>query len=404
MSKITELRDKRNGIWEQAKAFLDSHRAENQILSAEDNATYERMEKDVVALGHEIERYERQETIDRELAAPTQAPLTRKPGAEKESEVKNVGTKSEVYNKSFWNTLKLTPNRVTPELHNALQVGADSEGGYLVPDTYEYQLLEALGDYNIVRPVAHIFRTGPGDRKIPIVASKGTASWVDEEGLIPESDDSFGLLSLSAYKMGTMIKVSEELLVDSVFDLSSYFIREFSRRLGEKEEQAFLTGTGIGRPMGIFHATQGGEVGKTTASASTITIDELIDLYYSLKQAYRGRAMWMMNESTVKLIRKLKDGNGNYIWSPGIKEGEVDMLMGKRVLTSVNIDEVAAGASTIAFGDYSNYWVADRQGIIFRRLNELYATTGQVGFLATKRCDGRLIMREAVKILKMKAN
>ena len=112
----------------------------------------------------------------------------------------------------------------------------------------------------------------------------------------------------------------------------------------------------------------------------------------------------MMNETTVKAIRKLKDATGNYLWTPGLKEGENDMLLGKRLLTSVYIPELAAGNRTIAFGDFSNYWIGDRQGVSFKRLNELYAVTGQVGFLATQRVDGRLVMPEAVKILKQKAS
>ena len=111
----------------------------------------------------------------------------------------------------------------------------------------------------------------------------------------------------------------------------------------------------------------------------------------------------MMNETTVKAIRKLKDANGNYLWAPGLKDGETDTLLGKKLLTSVYIPELATGNRTIAFGDFSNYWIGDRQGISFKRLNELYAVTGLVGFLATQRVDGRLVMREAVKLLKQKA-
>ncbi len=188
-----------------------------------------------------------------------------------------------------------------------------------------------------------------------------------------------------------------------MFNLEAYFSQEFGRRLGSKEEQAFLIGDGTGKPSGIFDAALGGETGVTAASATAISADELIDLYYSLKNAYRSSAVWMMNETTVKAIRKLKDANGNYLWAPGLKDGETDTLLGKKLLTSVYIPELATGNRTIAFGDFSNYWIGDRQGISFKRLNELYAVTGQVGFLATQRVDGRLVMREAVKLLKQKA-
>ena len=200
-----------------------------------------------------------------------------------------------------------------------------------------------------------------------------------------------------------MVKISDELLADSVFDLESYFAREIARRIGTKEEQAFMVGDGTGKPAGIFTPAIGGEIGITTGGASAITADEILDLYYSLKPAYRDKANWIMNETTVKALRKLKDSTGNYLWAPALKQGEVDTLLGKKLYTSVYAPEIAAGARTIAFGDYSNYWIADRQGVSMKRLNELYAVTGQVGFLATKRVDGRVVMSEGIKLLCQKA-
>ena len=289
------------------------------------------------------------------------------------------------------------------EVLNALQVGTDSEGGYLVPDEFERTLVEALEEQNIFRSLAHVIQTSSGDRKIPVVASKGTASWVDEEGTIPESDDAFSQVSIGAYKLGTMIKVSEELLADSVFDLESYISREFARRIGNKEEEAFFTGDGSGKPLGVLAATGGAQTGVTAASATAITADELMDLYYSLRAPYRKSSVFLMNDSTVKAVRKLKDANGQYLWQPSLSAGTPDTLMGRPVYTSAYMPALAAGAKGVLFGDLSYYWVSDRQGRSFKRLGELYAPTGQVGFLATQRVDGRLILPEAVKILQQKA-
>ena len=290
----------------------------------------------------------------------------------------------------------------SPEVMNALQVGTDSEGGYLVPDEFERTLVEALEEQNIFRVLAHVIQTSSGDRKIPVVASKGTASWVDEEGAIPESDDSFGQVSIGAYKLGTMIKVSEELLNDSVFDLESYISREFARRIGNKEEEAFFTGDGKGKPLGVLADTGGAEVGVTAAAAGAFTADEVFDLFYSLKAPYRKSAVFLMNDASVKALRKLKDSNGQYLWQPSLTAATPDTLMGRPVYTSAFMPGLAAGAKSILFGDLSYYWVADRQGRSFRRLGELYAPTGQVGFLATQRVDGKLVLAEAVKVLQQK--
>jgi HK97 family phage major capsid protein len=400
MNKTLELREKRAKAWEAAKAFLDTKRGENGLISAEDNTVYEKMEADVVALGKEIDRLERQEALDRELSKPLNAPLTEKPVVPAKDNSK-TGRASDEYKKSFWNALRSkTPNF---EVLNALQIGTDSEGGYLVPDEYERKLIEALEEENVFRKLAHVIQTSSGDRKIPIVSTKGTASWIEEEGAIPESDDVFGQTSIGAFKLGTMIKVSEELLRDSVFDLPGYIAREFGRRIGNKEEDAFFNGDGSGKPTGIFNATGGAQVGVTTAAATAISADEVIDLFYSLRSPYRKNAVFVTNEATVKSIRKLKDGHGQYIWQPSLQAGSTDTILGKKIVTSAYVPETAAGAKTIAFGDFSFYWIADRQGRSFKRLNELYATTGQVGFLATQRLDGKLILSEAIKVLQQKA-
>ena len=399
MNQIQELREKRAKAWDAAKAFLDTKRGVDGLLSAEDVATYEKMETDVVNLGKEIDRLERQAALDAELSKPTTDPLTSKP-AQTNTELK-TGRATAEYKKAFWNAIRAKNPR--PEILNALVEGTDSEGGYLVPDEFEHTLVQKLTDANVLRPLCHVIQTSYGDRKIPVVASKGTADWVDEEGTYPLSDDSFSQVVLGAYKVATMIKVSEELLSDSVFDIEAYVSEQFGKRIGDKEEDAFLNGNGVSKPTGIFNATGGAEVGITTASATAITGDELIDLVYSLRAPYRKSAVFVLNDTTVKLLRKLKDGEGQYLWRPGITENAPDTILGHRIVTSEFMPGVAAGNKSIAFGDFSYYWIADRQGRTFKRLNELYATTGQIGFLASQRLDGKLILPEAIKVLQQKA-
>ena len=399
MNQIQELREKRAKAWDAAKAFLDTKRGSDGLLAAEDVTTYEKMEADVVNLGKEIDRLERQAALDAELNKPTTDPLTSKP-TQAGSDQK-TGRASDAYKKAFWNAIRSKTPR--PEILNALQEGTDSEGGYLVPDEFERTLVQKLTAANVLRPLCHVIQTSYGDRKIPVVASKGTADWVDEEGTYPLSDDTFSPVVLGAYKLATMIKVSEELLSDSVFDIEGYVSEQFGKRIGDKEEDAFLTGNGVSKPIGILHTTGGAEVGVTTAGVAAITGDELIDLVYSLRAPYRKSAVFVLNDTTVKLLRKLKDGDGQYLWRPGITENAPDTILGHRIVTSEFMPGVSAGNKSIAFGDFSYYWIADRQGRTFKRLNELYATTGQIGFLASQRLDGKLILPEAIKVLQQKA-
>lgn len=400
MSKINELRAQRAKTWEQTKAFLDSHRSDKGVLTAEDTATYEKMEQEIVDLGREIERQERLDAFERELNTPVNTPITQKPDTAKVDT--KTGRASDAYKKAFWAQARTKGGMLTAEIRNALQEGVDSEGGYLVPDEFEQTLVQSLEAENVVRSLAHVITTASGSHKIPIVATKGTAAWVDEEGTIPEGDDAFGQQLIGAHKVATMIKVSEELLNDSAFDLEKYFQDEFARRIGAKEEEAFIVGNGSKKPTGILNATGGAEVGVTANSATAITADEIIDLYYSVKAPYRKNAVWILNDSTVRAVRKLKDANGQYLWQPALHEGEHETLMGKAILTSPYVPEIAAGAKVIMFGDLSFYWIGDRQGITFKRLNERYADMGQVGFLASHRVDGKLVLPEAVKVLQMK--
>ena len=396
---INELRTKRATAWDAAKAFLDSHRNDKGVLSAEDDATYSRMESEITDLGKEISRMERLEAMDKEMSRATSTPLTAKPEAPKAETTS--GRASDAYKDAFWNHAR---KRDSYEIRNALQVGTDTEGGYLVPDTFEKKLITTLEEENVIRKHAHVFTTSSGSHKIPVVSTRGTAAWVDEEGQIPESDDAFGQQLIGAHKISTLIKVSEELLNDSAFDLENYFATEFARRIGNAEEAAFLTGNGSGKPTGILADIGGAEIGVTAASETAITADEIIDLFYSLKSPYRKKAIWVLNDRTIKAIRKLKDSNGQYLWQPALHEGEYDTILGKRIYTSPFAPEIGAGAKTIAFGDFSYYWIGDRQGIAFKRLNERYAETGQVGFLASKRVDAKLVLPEAIKVLQQKGS
>ena len=174
MSKILDLRQKRSDVWDKAKAFLDERSGENGLMSGEDTAIYERMEQEVVDLGHAIEREERAAEIERELNAPVRPALTSRPLRAPET---RQGVASDAYKNAFWAHMRNLDRR-SPEVRDALQVGTLSEGGYTVPDEFEHQLIQGLEEENIMRGLVHKITTSSGDRKIPLVTSKGAASWI----------------------------------------------------------------------------------------------------------------------------------------------------------------------------------------------------------------------------------
>ena len=393
MNTILELREKRSKIWNTAKEFLDQKRGADGIVPPEAAAEYDKMETDMVALGKEIERLERQQAYDLELSRPTSLPITNAPT---KPEAPKTGRASNEYKEDFSRHL-----HGKALLHNVMTEGVDADGGYLVPTEFENQIVSGLDEANIIRSLAKVITTS-SERKIPLAASHSVATWTAENGAYTESNPTFGQTQIDAFKLTDLVKVSTELLQDNMFDLESYIAQEFARAFGIAEEQAFCVGTGTGQPTGIFTAN-GGQVGVTANSATAITVDNVLDLVYSLKSPYRRNAVFLMNDATVSLLRKLKDSNGAYLWQPSVQAGQPDRLIGYPIYTSPYVPAVAADAFVIAFGDYKNYWIADRQGRTVQRLNELYSTNGQVGFIATERVDGKVILAEGIKLLKMAA-
>lgn len=397
MNKILELREKRTKAWEAAKAFLDTKRGANGLVSEEDTATYDKMEADVLALGREIDRLEKQAALDLELSKPTSVPLTGKPSTGVQDEAPKTGRASDAYKRSMLDALRSNFRRVS----DILQEGVDADGGYLVPVEYDDRLIESLREENIFRDFATVIKTG-GERKINIAASTPAAAWIEEGGALTFGDATFDQINLDAHKLHVAVKVTEELLYDNVFQLENYILEKFAKALANAEEDAFLNGDGVGKPLGIFAETGGGQVGVTTASPTAITADEVINLIYALKRPYRKEAKFIVNDQTLAVLRKLKDGNGAYMWQPSLQAGEPDRLLGYPIYTSAFVPVIAAGKPVMAFGDFSYYNIGDRGPRSFQELKELYAGNGMVGFVAKERVDGKLVLPEAVQILKMK--
>ena len=411
MNKILELRNKRNTLWEQTKNFLEDHRDENGLVPASALEQYDKMTADVKSLGDEIKRLEDQMAMDAALSAPTSTPVQMAPAAAKKPVVSPTAT--EEYSKHFWDAMR---GKFTNDTATGLSVGTDEKGGYTVPDEFERRLVQALEENNIFRTLAHTIRTNSGTRTIPIASEYGEAAWIEEGTAIPESDMTFSVQTLSAFKMGSMIRVSNELLHDSAFDIASYIAQRLGRRFGNCEENAFINGTGVSQnpavtasqPTGILTSLTNAAV--TTENAATITFDDVYKLFYGLKGPYRQKAKFLCNETVLLQLMLLKDGNGRYLWKPGLEIGKPDTVLGHEIYTSTympaitNVPATDAGKKVLLFGDFDYYWIADRTNRSMKRLDELYAVNDQVGFLGTQRVDGKLILPEAMQVLKLGAN
>jgi HK97 family phage major capsid protein len=364
---IRDLIEKRAKAWEAAKAFVDSHENENGVLSVEDNATYERMEKEIESLTVAIDRKQRAEQREVQLSRPVNSPLTARPGATQTGDEK-TGRATDEYRKAMLDALRSNFRQVS----NVLQEGVDADGGYLVPEEYDRRLIDVLEEENIMRALGTKIVTS-GEHKINVAATKPAAAWIEEGGALQFGDAAFEQKILDAFKLHVAIKVTEELLYDNAFGLEDYIITQFGRALANAEEDAFLNGDGSGKPTGIFDAKNGGQVLGTLTAA--LKSDDLLDLVYGLKRPYRKRASFVLNDATLAQIRKLKDNNGAYVWQPSYQAGEPDRVLGYEVHTSAYAPE-----DGIAFGDYSYYNIGDRGSRSFKQLNELFAGNGMIGY------------------------
>jgi HK97 family phage major capsid protein len=394
---VQELIAKRAKAWEAAKSFLDAHRGENGILSAADGETYDRMEKEITDLTKEIDRLNRQAAIEAQLNQPTSSPLSSQPngtGANREKK----GRASDQYAKDMLTAMRTNFHQVS----DILQEGVDADGGYLVPEEWDSRLIDVLNEENIMRGLATQITTS-GEHKINIAGAKPTAAWIEEGGALQFTDAKFGQKILDAHKLHVAVKVTEELLYDSMFDLASYITTQFGIAIANAEEDAFLNGDGQGKPTGIFDATNGGTVAKTLTGTKLGT-DDVLDLVYALKRPYRKKASFIMNDQTLAALRKLKDNNGSYIWQPSYQAGEPDRLLGYSVHTSAYAPELAADKPVMAFGDFSYYNIGDRGTRSMQELRELFAGNGMIGYVAKERVDGLLVLPEAVQIMKAGAS
>lgn len=291
-----------------------------------------------------------------------------------------------------------------------LQEGTASEGGYLVPARYSNQIVTALKDMSILRMAgARVLRVSGSDSfKVPTVTSTAAAVLTSENQAFDEAEPTFAEIEFKPYKYTRLAKVSDELLLDSRFDVvDQVLIPDYAQAFAAAENQAFTLGTGSSQPQGLVAgATQLTDTGTSQAFGA----DDVITLYHKLNYLYRQRAVWLMHDLTAKVVRTFKDAtSGQYLWQPGLQAGTPDRLLGRPVYTLNVMDSLTgssgqtAGKKFLAFCDPAYFWIVDFGLESIRRLDELYASMGQVGFRAYRRVDSHIMLQEAIQVMKVKA-
>lgn len=381
---IEETRQAYAKTLDTAKAFLADHKQADGTLSAEDDAKYASLEETLTKLKAQVVREEKLEKMEEEISVMDKKQAAKVLTSTPESPIAAEETKVSDYATAFTDALKSGFRAITDDLNE----GVDSEGGYLVPEELDSRLIEKLEEGTVMRQLATVITT-TGTHKINIAGDQPDAAWADEGEKVDWGTGTFDQITLDAYKLQVGIRVTDELLQDNAFNLETYITDTFAQKLAAAEEDAFLNGAADAKtPTGVFTA------GTQAATTSELTGDDILTLIYALKRPYRSNAAFIMNDKTLLAVRELKDKNDQYLWQPSYQEGEPARILGYPVYTSGSAPEDA-----IAFGDFSYYNIADRQGRTMLALRERFADEGYVGYIARERVDGNLTLPEAVQIL-----
>lgn len=453
---LKEMQDKRHGLAKNAREILSKAESEGREMTAEDRSTFDKLDAEITELDGDIGRAKRSAQLGDAPAAPGAGEFEHETDEQREAQnraeaariadfreqhgrdpeaaelagLSGVGSQRQIardlaeyraltyggqpqnadeFRQAFYKylTVRNLAAEFGADEHRVLSTATNAAGGYIVPATFEKTLLTRARDFGVMRELATVITTTTGETITqPAEDTHGTAAWLATNAAYTESDEAFQQITLSAYKAGTLMRVAEELLQDSAFDLEAYIAQQFAARIGILENTAYVVGNGTGKPTGItvsapvgYTLPTGNTVGFTTAGA----VDGLLELYHSVIQAYRNRGVWLMRDATVLGIRKLKDTTGQYLWQPGISVDRPDTLLGRPLYTDPDMPAMAANAKAVLFGDFSYYTIRDVAGVGIQRLNELYAANGQVGYRAYHRTEGKLVNTDAVKALAMSA-
>lgn len=394
---IKELLEKRARCFEQMKE-INSRADDKGNLRAEDDEQFSKLNTEYDELTAQIEKAEGNEKRSK-MMKEKESQLEKTRGTKTVEDHVDEKRQSSDYSEAYWRVYRAARHEMPdPEdlrTLRALKIGDDSKGGYLAPAEFEAEVISKFREDNIMRQVATVVQSG-SDRNIPVERDLPTFSYIPEEGTYPTTDSKWGLLAMKAWKIGGIIKVSEELLVDAYFNLPSYLSGQMGDAGAEAEEENFIAGDGNNKPEGIL---QGGTLGKETSAVDDFTVDELLEMYHSVHRRYRNRGIVMFNDATALKLRKKKYGDGHYIWQPALVAGEPDRIMNRPVAISEFMPSLGTGNKFLAFGDMRYYRVMDRIGLSIQRLDEKYADTGQIGFKGYLRNDGKLLRPDAVKYM-----
>lgn len=406
MSKLKELRDQRGKLIHDMRGILDKAESEKRSLTAEESATYDNLVAQQDELRGQIEREERQVELERQIASES---LRNADNAKHVTAGGTADPEADVRSAAFHKLIVDGHRSLNDAEVRALQADSDTAGGFIVaPEQFVSGLIKNIDDMVFIRQRATKYRlpTAASLGVATLAADPDDADWTTE--LATGNEDSamsFGKRELKPHPVAKRLKMSNKLL-RMASGVDALVRARLAYKFGITQEKAFLTGTGVNQPLGVFTASSDGvttardvSTGNTTTS---VTFDGLINAKFSLKGQYWRRADWMFHRDVLKQITKLKDGDGQYMWRESVREGEPDRLLGRPVMMSEYApNTLTTGLYVGILGDFSNYWIADALDMQIQVLKELYAETNQTGFIARLETDGMPTLAEAFVRVKL---
>lgn len=402
---LNKLLERRASLWSAATTHLDEVEARGEE-SAEEAQKWSAMSADLDKLDERIEDVRKKsarEADHKRSIADLGGDVPSVPTEDRQSGDELLASAFRSYLTSSYEDMPAEHRQALAE-RRALATGTDSAGGYLVPESWANSIIEVMAQFSGARQVATVIPTSSGEAlnypKVDETSTKGER--IGENVAASEGDPAFTNVTLEAHIYSSkMVRIPFTLLQDNAFNLEGWLPGALGSRIGRIQNEEFTTGAGTsGIPEGFV---TGATTAVTAASATAVTTDELIDLTESVDEAYlAGNPVFTFRQSVRGSIRKLKDSNGQYIWRPGLRDGEEDQLLGYRYVVNNDMPAMTTGLKPIVFGDIAaGFIVRDVAGIPVRRLVERYAEFGQVAFLGFHRADSAVVDANAFKALAM---
>lgn len=320
-----------------------------------------------------------------------------RPGA---GTTKTADETAAIEKKAFTTFLRKGREALGADEIKTLRVSDDTSGGFLAPADFSKEVDRNIVQFSPVRQAARVGATASGSVIVPRRTGRPTAVWVGETETRTETESTYSQVEIPIDEIACYVDVSNKLLEDAAVDVAAEVAFDLAEEFGRTEGAAFVNGDGVKKPLGIMNDT--GVSYTASGSATAILLDGIVDLYYALAPYYRQRGAWMLNGSSLAAIRKIKDGNGLYIWQPALAAGQPETILGRPVVEAVDMPDVTGNAFPIIFGDFASaFRIYDRISLSLLRDPYSQAVSGLTRIHARRRVGARVVRPEAIRKLKI---